>query len=313
MSSKQASIEQIEMGRWRRWKESAIGWFFHLCAAVSIFCTVGIVVVLFSYAFNFFTQVSPVDFLTGTRWSPAIAPHEFGVLPLVSGTLVITIGSGLISLPIGVATAIYLSEYASSRVRSIMKPLLEILAGIPTVVYGYFALVYITPFLDTYLVDLSTFNALSGCIVVGVMIIPFVSSVSEDALHAVPDSLRQASYGMGATKFDVTLTVVVPAAFSGIVSSFILAFSRAIGETMAVTIAAGQTPRMINLTNVFANLTEPIETMTAAMVNLGMSDVSGQSLAYQSLFAVGLTLFFMTFVMNILGDFLSRRYREVYE
>lgn len=303
----------FELARGARLREALVRWFFLACASVSIFCTLGIIVVLVSYAADFFAEASVVEFLTSTRWSPTITPVEFGVLPLVSGTLVITVGSALIALPVGVATAIFLSEYASERVRSYVKPMLEVLAGIPTVVYGYFALVYITPAIAKVIPQIQTFNALSGSIVVGIMIIPFVSSISEDAMNAVPDSLRKAAYGLGATKFEVTLTVVVPAAFSGIVSSFILAFSRAIGETMAVTIAAGQNPRMVSLLNLEETLLNPIETMTAAMVNLGMSDVSGQSLAYRSLFAVGLALFVMTFIMNLIGDFVSRRYREQYE
>ncbi len=313
MPSGPSQTNPFELSERSRLRETLVRWFFLFCASVSIFCTLGIIVVLVTYAADFFAEASVVEFLTSTRWSPTITPVEFGVLPLVSGTLVITVGSALIALPIGVATAIFLSEYASERVRSYVKPMLEVLAGIPTVVYGYFALVYITPAIAAVIPSIQTFNALGGSIVVGIMIIPFVSSISEDAMNAVPDSLRKAAYGLGATKFEVTLTVVVPAAFSGIVSSFILAFSRAIGETMAVTIAAGQNPRMVNLLNLEETLLNPIETMTAAMVNLGMSDVSGQSLAYRSLFAVGLALFVMTFVMNLIGDFVSRRYREQYE
>jgi len=207
---------------------------------------------------------------------------------------------------------VYLSEFASPRVRSIIKPFLEVLAGVPTVVYGYFALVYITPALDYFIPQMSTFNATSAAIVVGVMIIPFVSSISEDAMDAVPDSLRQAAYGLGATKFHVTVKVVIPAAISGIISSFILAFSRAIGETMAVTIAAGHTARMFDPTAPQEMLLKPIQTMTAAMVNLGTGDLAGQSLAYRSLFAVGLALFIITFAMNLLGEYVSAKYQEKY-
>ncbi|MFC4988140.1 MULTISPECIES: phosphate ABC transporter permease subunit PstC [Saliphagus] len=284
---------------------------FAVCAAVSILTTAAILLTLLADAVEFFSAVSPIEFFTGTRWTPTNEPVSFGVLPLVTGTLVITFGSALIALPIGLLTAIYLSEYASGRARSILKPALEVLAGVPTVIYGYLALVYITPAIDA-LVPVSTFNALSASIVVGIMIIPMVSSISEDAMSAVPDDLRQASYGLGATKFTVSTSVVVPAALSGIVSSFILALSRAIGETMAVTIAAGQTPRLVDLTDPAGVFLESVQTMTAAMVQLGASDVTGQSIAYKSLFAVGLTLFAITFVMNLLSELVASRYREVY-
>lgn len=297
----------------RNLSEQLYGWFFFACAFLTILATFGIIFVLLSYSFGFFSQYSIIDFLTGTRWNPTIQPVSFGVLPLISGTLLITVGSAVIALPIGVMTAVYLSEFALPNVRSVIKPLLEILAGIPTVVYGYFALVYITPVLEYVIPQLSTFNPLSASIVVGIMIIPFVSSVSEDAMAAVPDSLRQASYGMGATKYQTVLRVILPASVSGIVSSFILGLSRAIGETMAVTIAAGMTSRLVNPFSFQSMFTEPIQTMTAAMVNLGSSDVSGHSLAYQSLFAVGITLFAITFVMNLIGEMISMRYREHYE
>ena len=284
---------------------------FAVCALLSILTTLAIVLTLLGDAIDFFAAVGLVDFLTGTQWSPTNEPVSFGVLPLISGTLVITFGSALIALPIGLLTAIYLSEYASERRRAVLKPALEVLAGVPTVIYGYFALVYITPALDTFL-PLETFNALSASIIVGIMIIPMVSSISEDAMSAVPDSLREASYGLGATKFTVSTSVVVPAALSGIFSSFILALSRAIGETMAVTIAAGQTPRMVDLTDPASTFLESIQTMTAAMVQIGASDVVGQSIAYKSLFAVGLTLFVITFIMNLVSEWVASRYREVY-
>jgi phosphate transport system permease protein len=286
---------------------------FFACACVTIFATVGIIVVLFSGAVDFFREVSPWQFLTGREWSPTIRPYKFGVLPLVSGTLTITLGSAIVALPIGVATAIYLSEFASNRVRGIVKPVLEVLAGIPTVVYGYFALVYITPILGNIFPGISAFNALSASIVVGIMIIPFVSSVSEDAMNAVPNSLREAGYGLGATKFDVSLKIVLPAAVSGVVASFILALSRAIGETMAVTIAAGQNPKLVTPFNLKESLLGPIETMTAAMVNLGTGDLTGGSAAYRSLFAIGLVLFVITFTMNVIGSWVSARYKEKYE
>ncbi|RKD95015.1 phosphate ABC transporter permease subunit PstC [Halopiger aswanensis] len=288
-------------------------YLFLLCALLSIMTTAAIVLTLLVDAVDFFAQVSLVEFLTGTEWNPTHDPVSFGVLPLVSGTLVITVGSALVALPIGLLTAIYLSEYASDRQRSYLKPALEVLAGVPTVVYGYFALVYVTPALDTVLpVNLSTFNALSASIMVGIMIIPMVSSISEDAMSAVPDSLRQASYGLGATKFTVSTSVVVPAALSGIFSSFILALSRAIGETMIVAIAAGQTPRLIDLTDPAGLFTNSVQTMTAAMVQIGTGDLVGQGPAYKSLFAVGLTLFVITFAMNLISELVASRYREVY-
>lgn len=285
---------------------------FFTCALLSVVTTVAIVLVLLMGASEFFSQVHPVSFLTGTRWSPKIKPVSFGVLPLVSGTLIITLGSAIVALPTGVATAIYLSEYADERVRAWVKPALEVLAGIPTVVYGYFALVYLTPVLGRAFPEISTFNALSASIVVGIMIIPMVSSISEDAMSAVPDSLREASYSLGATKFDVSVSVVIPAALSGILSSFILALSRAIGETMAVTIAAGMLPRLVNPLNPSSYL-EPVETMTAAMVNIGMGDVAGETVAYESLYAIGLTLFAITFSMNLLSQYFRSRFREEYD
>jgi phosphate transport system permease protein len=299
-------------GPYRSLKESAIRTAFFLCAALSILITLGIILTLAFDAIEFFTRVSPVEFYTGSDWSPTIKPYSYGVLPLILDTLLVTVLSALIALPVGLAAAIYLSEYASSRMRSVLKPGLEILAGIPTVVYGYFALVYITPFINDNLFNLSTFNSLSASIMVGVMIIPMVSSISEDALSAVPDSLRQGGYGMGATKFQVSTGIVVPAAISGIFSSFILAISRAIGETMIVVVAAGQTARMIYPGNIDEVLVSSIETMTAAMVELVTSEVSGEATQYKAMFAIGLTLFAMTFALNLASNLISMRYREEY-
>lgn len=294
--------------------------FFFFCAILSVITTISIVVLLVTEAARFFEltaglmnvtgeTASIVEFLTGTTWQ--INTGNFGVLPLVSATLQITIGSAVIALPLGVATAIYLSEYATPRLRSILKPALEILAGIPTVVYGFFALIYITPALDTVIPDLGFFNMLSASIVVGIMIIPMVASISEDAMSAVPDELRQAGYGMGATKFDVSVGVVVPAAISGILSSFILALSRAIGETMAVTIAAGSQANLHNPLNPVDYL-EGAMPMTAAMVQLLTGDITGGGLAYRSLFAIGLALFVITLAMNIISNLIAERYREGY-
>jgi len=280
---------------------------FLSCALVTVLTTFGIVLVLITGSIPFFRDVSLVAFLTGTEWSPIIRPRSYGILPLVWGTLLIVAGSAAIALPVGVLTAIYLSEYADSRVRRIFKPTLEILAGIPTIVYGFFAISFITPQIQRFYPDTGTFNALSGAIVVGIMIIPMVSSLSEDAMSAVPDQLRNAGYGLGATKFEVSTGVVLPAAISGILASFVLAISRAVGETMAVTLAAGMQP------NVTLNVFEEIQTMTAYMVQVGISDVSVGSIGYQSLFAVGLLLFAMTLSMNLLSQYVRGRYREVYE
>ncbi|MFC5971346.1 phosphate ABC transporter permease subunit PstC [Halomarina salina] len=294
--------------------------FFFLCAALSIATTFGIVALLATEAAKFFTfsaplvgiegeTVSVVDFLTGTEWRASAG--DFGVLALVSATLMITICSALIALPLGVATAIYLSEYASNRVRSVLKPALEILAGVPTVVYGFFALIYITPALEVVFPNIQFFNVLAASIVVGIMIIPMVASISEDAMSAVPDELRQAGYGMGATKFDVSTGIVVPAAVSGIFSSFILALSRAIGETMAVTIAAGSQAKFLNPLNPTSYL-EGALPMTASMVKLLTGDFAGGGIEYRAAFAVGLTLFAITLIMNIASDFIAARYREEY-
>lgn len=277
------------------------------CGVISILTTIGIVAVLLSQSLGFFAEVSPVEFLTGTRWSPGLQPQSFGILPLVNGTLLIAAGSSIVAVPIGLATAIYLSEYASTRTRRIVKPILEILAGIPTVVYGYFAIMFVTPALRTVFPQTQIFNAASAAIVVGIMILPMVSSLSEDALSAVPRSLREAAYGLGATKFEVSTRVVVPAALSGITASFILAVSRAIGETMAVTIAAGLEPKMS------LNLLESIETMTAYIVNVSLGDTPYGSLEYRTIFAVGLVLFVITLALNLLSQRITNRFREVYE
>ena len=318
-------------------RESTYKYALAGCAVLSVLTTVGIIAVLVLDAAEFFAAVPVVEFLTGTRFSPNLEPVSFGVLPLILGTLLITIGAAIVALPIGLLTAIYLSEYASPRTRSVLKPMLEVLAGVPTVVYGYFALVYITPALNvvidfvngtfgTSFAELGLFNAISASIVVGIMIIPMVSSISEDAMSSVPDSLRQAGYGLGATKFNVSLRVVVPAAVSGIASSFILAISRAIGETMAVVLAAGPQPPDIPPVqtafgvipymapgDLLALYSESAATMTVAMINIAGSDLSGGSTAYRALFAIGLTLFVITLAMNVVSDVVANRYREEYE
>jgi phosphate transport system permease protein len=291
----------------RRWGERLIALLLFGCGLISVLTTVGIVVVLVTESAGFFRQVPIAEFLTGTRWSPMYSEQHFGILPLLNGTLLIAAGSMLIALPVGLTSAIYLSEYASPRVRGVIKPILEVLAGIPTVVYGYFALTFVTPLIRIVFPGTGIFNAASGAIVVGIMIIPMVASLSEDALSAVPRSLREAAYGLGATRVEVSTRVVVPAALSGIVASFILAISRAIGETMAVTLAAGATPRMT------LNFLESIQTMTAYIVQVSLGETPHGTLEYSTIFAVGLVLFLITLAMNLLSQRITRRFREVYE
>ena len=283
-----------------------VKWIFFGCATLSILTTVAILVTLIYQASSFFFEVSLWEFLTGTRWTPILKPRAYGVLPLVSGTLLVTLIAAAVALPIGLMTAIFLSEYAPDKIRRIIKPILEILAGIPTVVYGYFALTFVTPLLQGVFDNLIIFNALSAGLVMGVMIIPMVSSLSEDAMMSVPRSLREAAYALGATRYEVSLRVIVPAALSGIIAAFILALSRAIGETMLVTIAAGATPRMS------FDPMESIQTMTAYIVQLSLGEAPVGSLEYNTIFAVGLLLFAITFVMNLLGFWVVRRFREVY-
>ncbi len=287
--------------------EQLIGFVLMLCALLSTLVTVGIVVVLVKETLVFFQEVSVLEFLTGTEWTPLFADKSFGVLPLLSGSVLIAVGSSLISLPVGLLTAIYLSEYASSRVRGVLKPALEVLAGIPTVVYGYFALTFITPVLQGIFPGTGSFNALSASIVVGIMIIPTVASLSEDALRAVPLSLREGAYGLGATKLEVSTGVVVPAALSGVIASFILGISRAIGETMAVTIAAG------SLAQITLNPLEAVQTMTAYIVNVSLGDTPVGTVEYNTIFAVGFTLFVITLFMNIVSQFVLSRFQERYE
>ncbi len=304
-----ASADALDLRARRRLRlqEKLIGWTLFACGAISILTTVGIVIVLVRESVGFFVEIPIVEFLTGTRWAPQYRPQSFGILPLLNGTLIIALGSSLIALPLGLASAIYLSEYAAPRTRRVIKPILEILAGIPTVVYGYFGIMFVTPILRAIFPDTGIFNAASAAIVVGIMILPMVSSLSEDALSAVPRALREAAYGIGATKYEVSTRVVVPAALSGIVASFILAISRAIGETMAVTLAAGATPRMT------LNLLESIQTMTAYIVQVSLGDTPQGSIEYQTIFAVGLVLFLITLAMNFLSQRITRRYRLVYE
>lgn len=307
-----------------RIREQSYSGLFIACAIVTILTTIAIFLSLFVDAVAFFAEYPLVDFFTGINWSPNPqgAGYSFGFIPLLVGTLVVTITAGFVALPLGTLTAIYLSEYASPSERSILKPLLEILAGIPTVVYGYFALVYITPALKaTLFPSISTFNVLSASIMVGIMTIPMVSSISEDAMTAVPDELREAGYGLGATKYEVSTGVVVPAALSGIFSSYILAVSRAIGETMIVVVAMGAQANLPPVqTTTFGIpyihpgeiLLEPGMTITVAMVQIVGGDLTGGTLPYDAMFALGLTLFIITLIMNILSDVVAKRYREEY-
>lgn len=262
---------------------------------LTILITALIIITLFVEGVSFFKEVSIKEFFLGTVWTPLIHPQEFGVLPLVNGTLLIAIGSSIVALPIGLGAAIYLSEYASKKTRNIVKPILEILAGIPSIVYGFFALTVVTPFLKIFIKDIQIFNVLSASIAVGIMIIPLVSSLSEDAMSSVPDIVKNGAYGMGATKFEVIRKIVLPASISGIVSSFILAISRAIGETMIVAIAAGAKPQMT------LNPLESIQTMTGYMVSVAMGDVTFGSIEYKTIFVVGALLFIMTFGLNIIA------------
>ena len=278
-----------------------------LCTGLSILTTVGIVFVLLFEALQFFFEVSFIEFITGTRWTPLFTSKHFGVLALVSATFLTSILAMVVALPLGLLSAIYLSEYAPDRARRTIKPVLEVLAGVPTVVYGYFALLFVTPILQWISEDIFVFNALSAAIVMGIMILPMVSSLSEDALQAVPRSLREGAYALGSNRLEVSTRVVVPAALSGIVSAFILAISRAIGETMIVTIAAGQNP------NFTFNPFVPIETMTAYIVQVSMGDTPTGTLEYRTIFAVALLLFVITLGMNLLSQYVVRRWREEYE
>jgi phosphate transport system permease protein len=291
---------------YRKIKEWAVEGVFLLCALSSIFITVGIVFVLAYEAFGFFKEVSILDFLTGTEWTPLFAEKKFGILPLVAGTLLITGIALSVALPLGLTVAIYLNEYAPHRVKEVAKPILELLAAVPTVVYGYFALLFLTPILQRFFPEMSGFNALSPGIIMGIMIIPYVSSVSEDTMKAVPMNIREGSYAMGATRLQTAIKVVIPAAFSGIAAAFIMGISRAIGETMVVAIAAGMMP------NFTATPTQPVQTLTAYIVQVSLGDVPHGTLEYKTIFAVGMTLFTMTLGFNIIGFWLRSRIREAY-
>jgi phosphate transport system permease protein len=288
--------------------ERAIEFGLRVAAAVGIVTTVGIIAVLAVEALLFFAEVPPLDFFTGTRWSASIKPFAFGVIPLVVSTLMIALIALAIAVPIGILAAVWMSEFASMRARNIVKPILEILAGIPTIVYGFFAITVITPLLKaTILPELGTFSALSAGIVVGILILPLIASLTEDALRAVPRGLREGSYAMGATRWETVRRVLLPAALSGIAAAVILAMSRAIGETMAVVLAAGTNPQLT------IDPTESVQTMTAFIVQISLGDTPADSLQFKALFAVGATLFAMTFALNMISTWIVSKYRNEYD
>ena len=291
----------------RKFKEAVIEKSLLASALVTILVTLGIILVLSFEAVNFFRVVPIIDFLTDTEWTPLFSDKHFGILPLLSGTLLTSFIAIAFAVPVGLSISIYISEYAPKSFRRTIKPALELLAAVPTVVYGFFALTVVTPFLQSFIPGLSGFNSLSAGLVMGIMIIPFVSSLSEDALHAVPNSLREAAYGMGSTKLQNSFRVLVPAASSGIIVSVILAISRAIGETMIVAIAAGQQPRLT------FNPLVPVETITTYIVQVSLGDVQHGSLEYRTIFAAGITLFIFTFLLNTISFRIRKKFMEKYE
>ncbi|NWG11461.1 phosphate ABC transporter permease subunit PstC [Candidatus Bathyarchaeota archaeon] len=291
----------------RKIEEKIIERLLFASATVSVITTLAILGVLLFEAIGFFRQVSIIEFFTGTKWTPLIQPQHFGVIPLIWGTILVTIIALGVAAPVGLGSAIFLSEYAPDKLRRIVKPVLELLAGVPTVVYGYFALTFITPFLkQNVFPEMIVFNALSAGLVMGIMIIPMISSLSEDAMLAVPQSFREGAYALGARKHEVALRVVIPSALSGIVASFILAISRAIGETMIVSIAGGSTPRLT------LNPLESIQTMTAYIAQISLGETPFGSLEYRTIFSVGLTLFLMTMAVNLFGQWVAKRYWKRY-
>ena len=292
----------------QKMREAPILAFLFLCALVTIVTTVGIVIVLLAEAFQFFREVSVVEFLTGTEWTPLFSIKNFGVLPLLSATALISFLALSIAVPVGLLTAIYLSEYAPGRVRSTVKPVLEVLAGIPTVVYGFFAISFISKTIISPIFETETqFTALGAAMAMGVMLIPMMASLSEDAMRAVPTALREAAYGVGSDRFQVSVRVVVPAALSGIMAAALLAFARAVGETMIVTIAAG------GISNLSVNPLEGMQTMTAFIMQVSTGDTERGSLEYESIFAVGLTLFVFTLALNMLAQVVIAKFREIYD
>ncbi|WP_141431573.1 phosphate ABC transporter permease subunit PstC [Bacillus sp. 03113] len=306
LSVQQMIIEKKKKGSIGQWIGKAMPFILLLTAIVSVLTTLGIVLTLIFETFTFFEHVSIVEFLTSQTWYPFSKPGSFGILPLIAGTLKVTIIAAIVAIPIGLASAIYLSEYATDKTRRVIKPILEILAGIPTIVYGFFALTFVTPILQKLIPSLEIFNALSPGIVIGIMITPMIASLSEDAMSSVPNSMREGALALGSTKFEVSLKVVLPAAISGIASSIVLAVSRAIGETMIVAVAGGSTP------NLNWDFMSSIQTMTAYIVQVSQGDAGYGTTIYYSIYAVGFTLFVFTLFMNLLAQFVSRRFREEY-
>ncbi len=292
---------------WQQWRERTVLRCLLFCALVSVLTTLGIIFILLNESFSFFSVVSIPEFILGTEWAPLFEPRRFGVLPLICGTLLISLGALIVALPVGLAIAVYTAEYAQGWWQKILKPTLEILAGIPSVVYGYFALTKITPVLQTLYPDTEVFNAASASIVVAIMVLPTIASICDDSIRAIPKTLRDGAYALGARKSEVILQIVLPSALSGILASFILAFSRAIGETMAVTLAAGATPQITM--NPFVG----VQAMTSYIAQVSMGDVAHGTIEYQSIFAVGLVLFLMTLAMNLLSQFIVKRYARKYE
>jgi phosphate transport system permease protein len=306
-SSDQPEVsDRLAHNAMRHFSERVIEALLFGAAAISVLTTIGIVYVLVSESIHFFQNVSIVDFLTDTQWTPLFDDAHFGIMVLVSGTLVSSVVALLVAIPMGTIIAIYLSEFSNSRVREVAKPILELLGGIPTIVFGYFALLMVTPLLQKIFPELPGFSLLSAGLVMGIMIVPYIASLSEDAMRAVPMALREGSYAMGATKLYTAIHVVIPAAFSGMAASYILAISRAVGETMILAVAAGMQP------NLTANPMEPAATITSYIVQVALGDLPHGSIGYQTIFAAGLTLILITLVFNILGQWLRRKFRENY-
>lgn len=300
------AAQPMQLTRRRPWSERIIETLLFVAAALGVLTTIGIVVILTFQTLQFFQVVNPLEFLTGTVWSASIQPYQFGVLALISGTLLVAVIAMIIGTPLGLLSAILLSEYSSSRTRNIVKPVLETIAGIPTIVLGFFALNFLSPEVLKPIFGVGIFSALAGGIVVGILITPLIASISEDAMRAVPRGLREGAYAMGATKFEVIRKVVLPAAVSGIMASIILAMSRAVGETMAVVLAVGTFPQFS------FNPLESVQTMTAFIVQIVQGETSQGSIQFLSLFAVAMVLFVMTFVLNIASAWFVRRYRTAY-
>ena len=298
--------DRLAFNAMRNWKEKLIEAILLGAAAVSVMTTLGIVYVLVSESIQFFSHVSIVDFLTDTQWTPLFDDAHFGIMVLISGTLVSSAVALLVAIPMGTVIAIYLSEFANGKVREVAKPVLELLGGIPTIVFGYFALLVVTPILQFFFPSLPGFSLLSAGLVMGIMIVPYIASLSEDAMRAVPMSMREGAYAMGSTKLYTAIHVVVPAAISGLAASYILAISRAVGETMILAVAAGMQP------NLTWNPAEPAATITSYIVQVALGDLPHGSIGYQTIFAAGLMLLLITLVFNILGQWLRAKYRENY-